>query len=174
MERDRDAALTLRAAVCGALDFSKANVKDRSWWLKWRYVIDALAAQEHVELINNLYALSLALLANPKMDLTTQHKSTLERYKILRQAKQPWSELLDEQYRRSEEEEYRLQWKRLTGWDPNDKVAKEKWDAEVRQATRGKREEREKQAQEEQARLNNFHAAAEEIRRKRLKQQGRR
>lgn len=173
MERDRDAALTLKAAVRGSLDFSKADVKDHGWWLKWRYVIRTLAAQEHEELIGNLYSLSLALLANPKMDAGTEHKNTLERYRTLRQAKQPWAEMLEEKYRRSEHEEYKVQWKQLTGWDPSDSAAREKWEDEVRQATKGKREERETQAQEEQARLNNFHAAAEEIRRKRLKQQGR-
>lgn len=173
MERDRDAALTLKAAVRGVLDFSEANVKDHGWWLKWRYVTRALAGEEHEELLTKLYDISLALLANPKLNLSSQHKDTLERYRTIRQAKQPWAEVLEEQYRRSEYEEYKVQWKNLTGWDPSDTEAREKWEAEIRQAVTGKREERENQAQQEQARLNSFHAAAEEIRRKRLRQQGR-
>jgi len=173
LERDRDAALTLKAAVRGALDFSQANVKDHGWWLKWRYVTRSLAAEEHTELIDNLYGLSLALLSNPKIDTAAQHKNALDRYRSLRESKQPWAEALESQYLRSEADEYAVQWEKLTGWKPNDAEALAKWEEDIRNATSGKREERERQARQEQNRLDTFHAAVEEIRKKRLKQQGR-
>lgn len=42
MEGDRGAALIVQAARTGAIDFSKARLLDRHWWLKTKLLIDDL------------------------------------------------------------------------------------------------------------------------------------
>lgn len=165
--------MTLKAAARNLIDFSKSNVRDHGWWLKWRYLIRSLNQEETEELLGRLYDLRLSLISNPKLNIESQHKETLKLYHTIKSLKQPWAEELEKQYQQSESDQFALQWEKLTGWNPKDKQAVEKWSEEVRNATRGKQEEREKQAQEEQARLDNFHATAEAVRKKRLKQQGR-
>ena len=67
-ERDRAAVLTLRSAVRGVVDYSKADLHNPSWWRHWRFLIRAMDEAEHGELLNRAFEYQLALVSNPRTE----------------------------------------------------------------------------------------------------------
>lgn len=173
MERDRDAALTLKAAARGVIDFSKAEIKDANWWRKWRYLLETVENQDHESILSNLFNFYLAQVSNSAVkDLNKCQQNALDIYDKIINCAKPWSESAKQQQLQEEAVEFSQHWQRIFGWDPTDKQALDAWSKELKGTMQSKREERENQGKLAQEKFDAFHAKAEEIRRKRLNQQG--
>lgn len=64
MERDRVAVLTIRAAVAGVIDYSKADILDPRWWLRHRIMFNSFSEQETTTTIETVSAFYRALVSN--------------------------------------------------------------------------------------------------------------
>jgi hypothetical protein len=160
--------------VTGVIDFSSAEVNNSNWWLKWRYLLKGIEAQISENLLSHLFSFYLSQVSNPIIaNLKESQERALGVYDRLIKNSKPWSEALKQQQIQNEAESFKQQWEKLTGWNPADKEAVARWSEELKTTIRSKRDAREQQGKEAQDRLNSYHRKVEELRQKRLKQQGR-
>ncbi len=56
--------MTVRAAVAGVIDFSKARLRDVSWWRRSNLLIRSMHADREAQLLRTAYSFQCALVAN--------------------------------------------------------------------------------------------------------------
>jgi hypothetical protein len=64
LERDRLAALQVRAAAMGAIDYSQADPKDINWRIRHRLIIKEIGRQEDLKLYDALHRQWLAYVSH--------------------------------------------------------------------------------------------------------------
>jgi hypothetical protein len=176
LERDRAAALTLRSAVLGVIDYRDADWHSPMWWKRWRYLIKAIDEQSYEKLLGDMFQFQLALVSNPRIsaeDFSATQKEAKEIFADMEGCLRPWRGRSREERSQQEKQTFKEQWQELTGFDPSDKLAVAKWAEEIENVTRSSAEALMKAEQEEKDRQEAFHRRVEEIQLKRLNQQGR-
>jgi len=175
LERDRAAVLTLRSAVRGVIDYRHAELHNPMWWKRWRYLIQAMEDESYETLLQTAYKFQLALVSNSKIsseDFSKVQKSAKELFSDIEGHLRPW--LVHERALQQKDQyaTFKEQWKQAVGFDPSDKTALADWEAKVKkvmEVANSSRADKENAAQQE----SRIAAKIEEIRQKRLKQQGR-
>ena len=168
--------MTLRAAANGSIDFSKTDLHSPSWWKNWRYLTNALDEADRGELLRRSYEFQLALISNPRLepsDFTALQRQAKDTFYDIEGSVRPWLGRTKEDRDIKEKEQYKAAWQDHFGFNPDDREARLKWEQELEQhvdATQQKREETEAQTKSV---TENFNKRVEEIRQKRLRQQGR-
>lgn len=95
MERDRIAAYMVRAAVSGALDYSRADPTDINWRLKQKLVLQEMMRREDVVFLSAVHNQWLAYLAHGSLteeSFKDVKKATNNALDDLHEAIFPWSE----------------------------------------------------------------------------------
>ncbi len=131
MERDRNAALTIRAASRGVVDFSQADLRDVQWWRRSNLLIRAMAQDDERHVVDAAFRLQLALLANGSLN-EESFKGAKENSRALldqmHRALLPWSD--PDREAQSELQGLYETYKRLVG-DPADPAFIARTDAEA-------------------------------------------
>ena len=146
------------------------------WWKRWRYLIQAMENETQEKLLRETFRYQLALVSNSRIspdDFTAVQREAKELFNDLEGNMRPWIGRTKENRQADQYTTFREQWKQLAGFDPSDKEAVAKWGAELEKVTKASGATLAKAEKEEQERKAFFYAKVEEIRRKRLKQQGR-
>lgn len=168
--------MTLRLAVLGVVDYREADWHSPTWWKRWRYLARTIEDQSTAKLLDASFRFQLALVSNPRIssdDFTKTQKEAQEIFADLEGNLRPWLGRSREDRKQRESQTFREQWKEVAGFDPSDKEALDRWSEELRRVTHAQVESRAAAEQEEQKRQESFHRKVEEIRLKRLSQQGR-
>lgn len=135
-----------------------------------------LDEQSYEKLLDAAFRFQLALVSNPRIssdDFGKTQKEAKEIFADIEGSLRPWLGRSREDRKKLESQTFREQWKEVAGFDPSDKEAVAKWAEELSKLTQAKAESRMAAEQEEQKRQDSFHRKVEEIRLKRLSQQGR-
>jgi hypothetical protein len=162
--------------VQGVIDYSKSDPHNPMWWKRWRYLIQAMEDETHEKLLRETFRYQLALVSNSRIspdDFTAVQREAKELFNDLEGNMRPWIGRTKENRQADQYTMFKEQWKQLAGFDPSDKEAVAKWGAELEKVTKASGATLAKAEKEEQERKAFFYAKVEEIRRKRLKQQGR-
>lgn len=176
MERDRAAVLTLRTAANGTVDYTKADLHNPMWWKHWRYMIRAVDNAEYGDRLQRAYEFQLALVSNSGLNsdsFAAVQKEAKELFKDIEGASRPWLGRTKADRANQEGKDFKEQWEELAGFNPDDKEALAKWSESVKQVTDAKADERTSTEREAGNRLLRFRERVDEIKQKRLKQQGR-
>lgn len=176
MERDRAAALTLRSAVLGIIDYRDADWHSPMWWKRWRYLIRTLDEKSYEKLLGDMFQFQLALVSNPRIsadDFSATQKEAKEIFADMEGCLRPWHGRSREERKQQQNQIVRELWQEMAGFDLSDKLAVAKWAEEIKNLTSASAEAFAKSKQEEKDRQEAFRRKAEEIRLKRFNQQGR-
>lgn len=147
------------------------------WWKRWRYLTRAIDEQNHQKLIEAKFKFQLALVSSANIStesFSEIQKEAAELFYDLEGNLRPWLGRDRKERKEQEVQTFKQQWKELAGFDLSDKAAVEKWSEELKKVTQAKVESRNQAEQQEQQKQADFYRKLEEIRLKRLSQQGRR
>lgn len=166
----------MRSALQGVIDYSTADLNSRMWWTRWRYLIRAMEESSREKLLHYAYEFQLALVSSSKLsseDFSKLQRECKELFADLEGSLRPWLGRSSEERHTNEVINFKEQWKALAGFDPDDLEAKAVWEKQLETesltvANRVKDSDK-KAADNEVA----FYTAIENIRLKRLRQQGR-
>lgn len=162
--------------MLGVIDYKDADWHSPMWWKRWRYLIRTLDEKSYEKLLGDMFQFQLALVSNPRIsadDFSATQKEAKEIFADMEGCLRPWLARSREERKQQEKQTFQEQWQELTGFDPSDKLAVAKWSEEIENVTRASAEALAKTEQEEKTRQEAFHRKVEEIRLKRLNQQGR-
>jgi len=176
LEKDRGAVLSIRAALSGALDYSEVDLFSHRWWQKWKWVVTALQRQEDIYLFQAHLQYHLAVVSNAGVNqesLSKAQQAARESFYDLQGTLRPWAGVTSGDRHTHEAEQFKAQWKQLTGWDPTDQVALAKYDADLRAAFDAKAQALQRKQQDRQAEMVNVFERQRIVAERRLRQQGR-
>lgn len=174
MESDRAANLTVKSAVAGIIDYSKADWFDPMWWKRWRYLVTEMEQKTQIKLKEIIYNYYLALMSNSMLssdDFSKMQKKAKELFNEIDNAEKPWAAKSRESVAQQEELALRQQLEKALGFELTNKEALNKWHEDARKAFAEQGNSSENDKNEEKLRLFNQRVA--EIKNKRIKQQGR-
>ena len=176
MEQDRAAVLTVRSAVRGIIDYRQADWHNPMWWKRWRYLIGGMENETQTQLIELVYKYQLALMSNSTLsanDFSGVQKEARSLFSSIENETKPWAVRTEADKVEQTRKEFKENWKRLIGFDLEDKEAVTKWENDIAQVLQEKTKTQQEKAAAEQAHTESFAKRVEEIRQRRLKQQGR-
>jgi hypothetical protein len=136
-------------------------------------LLKAIDNSVQIDVLRCNFEYQLALVSNSKVSVEETQQRAADALFDLHAKQRPWLAKTREERAAQEKEDFASQWKELAGFDPFDKDALSNWAEELAKVTADKSYEREKADREEQERQESFQKKVEEIRLKRLKQQGR-
>lgn len=168
--------MTLRAAVRGVIDYRKLDLHDQQWWKRWRYLVHAMEEETYTVLLQTSYKYQLALVSNPRIsseDFTKVQREAKELFSDIEGSLKPWAWNSRQERKAKERADFKEQWREIAGWDLDDAEAKAKWEEGLQQVVNAGADKVQEEEQAEKERQESFVRRAEEIRQKRLKQQGR-
>ncbi len=93
MERDRLATLIVRAALTGAVDFSKADPRDRWWWKRLNWILGELENRETRELrqLEHQHWMGLCSVARiTEESFKSAHANAIKSLEAIQQLYRPW------------------------------------------------------------------------------------
>ena len=162
--------------MLGVVDYRKADPHNPTWWKHWRYLVRAMDESAHEKLLQNAYKFQLALVSNSRIsaeDFSRVQREAKELFSDIEGSLRPWLGRTQEDRTRNQYDEFKEQWKAFGGFDLDDPEAKAQWEEKLEAQTRSLGEaQRAKQQTEYDAQVN-LQARMEEVRKKRLRQQGR-
>ncbi len=127
MDGDRAAALIKQAAFTGLVDFSKARLSDRSWWIRLKWLLDELETHNVTKIHGMHFELNTALLdyKNDENQFTHHWDRSIEMINRVYNELFPWDkQAVDKKTIQKTYENLANQWKEQFG-DPDDpEVAK--------------------------------------------------
>jgi hypothetical protein len=160
----------------GVIDYSKADLHSSMWWTRWKYLIRALEEDSREKLLYHAYEFQLALVSSSKLsseDFSKLQKECKELFADLEGSLRPWLGRSSEDRHTKDVVNFKEQWKALAGFDPDDAEAKAKWEKEI-EGLASAVSDRIKKAEDETAgKETAFYTKLENLRLKRLRQQGR-
>jgi len=139
-------------------------------------LIHAMEEMDREKLLHYAYDFQLALVSSSK--LSSEDFSKLQReckvlFADLEGSLRPWLGRSSEDRHTKDVTDFKEQWKALIGFDLDDTEAKAKWEKEITEVSSNvARKVNEAQAKES-AQETNFYATLENVRLKRMRQQGR-
>ncbi len=160
----------------GVIDYKDADSHNPMWWKRWRYLIQAMEAETHESLLQVAYKFQLALVSNSRISpesFTEVQREAKELFSDIEGSLRPWLGRTKEDRQAEQYTMFQEQWKTFAGFDPSDKAALAEWEKKLTETTKLSEESLAKAEREENQRKAMFYARVEEIRQKRLKQQGR-
>ena len=124
METDRGAVLTVRAAVRGVIDFSKARLLDPHWWRRSSILIKAVGADDDERLLRDIFNFHLALVSNSGLtdeSFAKEQSKARDAFYDITGAIRPWEGVSAEARKAKEIKDLRQQYIAVFG-DPSDPV----------------------------------------------------
>lgn len=158
------------------MDYSEVDIHNPMWWKQWRFLVRTMSDLEYGDLIHKAYEFQLALVSNNRIsaeDFSAVQREAKELFKDIEGHLRPWLGRTKEDRKVQETQEFKEQWEAVAGFYPDDKEALRAWEKEIKQHTDATQERRVEAEREELNRQSTFHAKIEAVRKKRLKQQGR-
>lgn len=166
--------MTLRSAVEGVIDYSKADRYDPSWWRQWRFKIQTMYDAYDQTVLQHAFQFNLALISSSKIkpeDFGKVQQVAKELFEDLKGSIRPWTGKTKEERTKNESQQFKEDWKRITGIDTDDPEAMAEWEDSLETVSNYKSERLEAEATENakihQAMLDKIN----EISAKRLRQQ---
>lgn len=132
--------------------------------------------ESYEKLLQSAYKFQLALVSNSRIsaeDFSEVQRESKELFSDIEGTLRPWLGRTKEDRQADQYTMFKEQWQQAAGFDPSDKVALTEWAEKLEKETKASGEALAKAEREEQERKAKFYARVEEIRQKRLKQQGR-
>lgn len=93
MASNRAATLIVRAAATGLVDFSKAKLLERKWWLRLQILLDELETRDTIDLAKQAFLFHLFTAANSGFTdetITSARKSAHKLFKKIDNWLRPW------------------------------------------------------------------------------------
>ena len=146
------------------------------WWTRWKYLIRAMEESSREKLLHHAYEFQLALVSSSKLsseDFSKLQKECKELFADLEGSLRPWLGRSSEDRHTKDVGSFKEQWKALMGFDPDDLEAKAKWEKEVGDAAESVTSRVVSAQSAAAAQEASFYTKLENIRLKRLRQQGR-
>jgi len=146
------------------------------WWTRWKYLIRAMEESSREKLLHHAYEFQLALVSSSKLsseDFSKLQKECKELFADLEGSLRPWLGRSSEDRHTKDVVNFKEQWKALMGFDPDDLEAKAKWEKEIGEAAASVANRVVSTQNEAAAQEASFYTKLENIRLKRLRQQGR-
>jgi hypothetical protein len=146
------------------------------WWTRWKYLIRAMEETSREKLLHHAYEFQLALVSSSKLsseDFSKLQKECKELFADLEGSLRPWLGRSSEDRHTKDVVNFKEQWKAMMGFDPDDLEAKAKWEKEIVEAAASVTNKVVASQKEAAAQEASFHTKLENIRLKRLRQQGR-
>lgn len=146
------------------------------WWTRWKYLIRAMEESSREKLLHHAYEFQLALVSSSKLsseDFSKLQKECKELFADLEGSLRPWLGRSSEDRHTRDVVSFKEQWKALMGFDPDDLEAKAKWEKEIGEAAASVTNRVVAAQGEAAAQEASFYTKLENIRLKRLRQQGR-
>ena len=130
----------------------------------------------HEKLLQNAYKFQLALVSNSRIsadDFSRVQREAKELFSDIEGSLRPWLGRTQEDRNRNQYAEFKEQWKAFGGFDLDDPEAKAQWEAKLEAEMNATLEKHKATQDAEQNAQVNLQARMEEVRKKRLRQQGR-
>ena len=125
MDGDRVAALTVRAAVHGVIDFRAARLNDPAWWRRLRILLHGLEQDLDAQVHDAGFRYYLAQVAHGNLTeecfSRMQEQAQAAYYRVINTAR-PWDKQSSLAQRKKEFINYRQQYIDVVGVDPSDPV----------------------------------------------------
>jgi len=146
------------------------------WWTRWKYLIRAMEETSREKLLHHAYEFQLALVSSSKLsseDFSKLQKECKELFADLEGSLRPWLGRSSEDRHTKDVVNFKEQWKAMMGFDPDDLEAKAKWEKEIVEVSAAVTNRVVASQKEAAAQEASFYTKLENIRLKRLRQQGR-
>lgn len=146
------------------------------WWTRWKYLIRAMEETSREKLLHHAYEFQLALVSSSKLsseDFSKLQKECKELFADLEGSLRPWLGRSSEDRHTKDVVNFKEQWKALAGFDPDDAEAKAKWEKEIEGLASAVTDRIKKAEDETLGKEAAFYTKLENLRLKRLRQQGR-
>ena len=146
------------------------------WWTRWKYLIRAMEESSREKLLQHAYEFQLALVSSSKLsseDFSKLQKECKQLFADLEGSLRPWLGRSSEDRHTKDVVSFKEQWKALMGFDPDDLEAKAKWEKEIGETAASVTNRVIASQKEAAAQEASFYTKLENIRLKRLRQQGR-
>ena len=146
------------------------------WWTRWKYLIRAMEQSSREKLLHHAYEFQLALVSSSKLsseDFSKLQKECKQLFADLEGSLRPWLGRSSEDRHTKDVVSFKEQWKALMGFDPDDLEAKAKWEKEIGETAASVTNRVIASQKEAAAQEASFYTKLENIRLKRLRQQGR-
>jgi hypothetical protein len=177
LEGDRAAVLTIQSAARGIIDYREADWRNPMWWKRWRYLTQNMENQIQAQLVESVYNYQLALMSNSMLspeNFNKVQKEACELFERLEDNLKPWLSKVKVDREKEESDNFKENWKRLVGFDPNDRQAVANWEKSIKAVLQEQEKGRAEAARKAQDQVDFAAKKIEELRQKRLKQQRRR
>lgn len=166
----------MQSAVQNVIDYRQFERYNPAWWHRWRILLSALDRQNRAVVHRERLQFRLALISSAHIntdDFTPQQQAAIAACEDIEAAVQPWLAAERAEAEKRESRSFAEAWQQLTGFDITDAQAKANWEKQLLDGLAAANDARNAAANEEEARKAAFIRKAEEIRQRRLNQQGR-
>lgn len=122
-----------QSAAEGVIDFSRADPRDRYWWMRLLLLTDQVAARNRITIHKLHYQMTTALLSRPELSATSAEKLNENATSIVADINQqlfPWITQDRTSQLQKEGDQLRVQWAKVWG-DPDDPAVQAKIAATV-------------------------------------------
>lgn len=155
--------MTVRAAVSGVIDFSKARLLDVAWWRRANILIQAMDYERELEIIKAAYAFQCSLVANGSLtedSFKSVQKGAKVTFNEIINAMQPWAAQTLEEIQQKEMVGLTELYKRVIG-DIDDPNFREKLEHDIELDKEARKKARAQIPEEEMIARRIAQAAAE-------------
>lgn len=128
METSRAAVLTVRAAVRGAVDFTRARVLDTDWWRRTNVIIRAAGREDDLKAMQAAFAYQCALVSNGSLteeSFKDSQSAARELFQEVLNRLQPWAAATTTDVRQSQLQGLIANYRKYVG-DPDSPAFKAK------------------------------------------------
>lgn len=169
--------MTLRTAARGVVDYAQADLQDATWWRRWRYLVRAMNADDHVKLLERAFNFQLALVSHGNLgsdNFKAVQNEAKDIFEDIEGEVRPWlGKRTREERSAAEREEFAQLWEETAGFALDDKEAVAAWEQRVAGHVSDSVKTVEAAEAGQAERRQRFDERLEEIRQKRIRQQGR-
>lgn len=169
--------MTVKSAMLGVIDYTKADIHNPGWWKRWRYLLRSLDNHSYVDVQRDAYRFHLALLGSPhtsSKSFGSIQKEAIETFQDIDGSIRPWTgRATREQRQQSMSTEFKKSWQEMTGWSVEDPKAMADWEERLYKHQENVTAAREQEAAKEAEKLQKYRDTVDAVLKRRMQQQGR-
>lgn len=135
----------IRAALTGAVDFTKASAIDAGWWRRCNILLDEQSRIEDEDLLGEAYRFHLALMSNSALtddSFNRSKKGALETFTEIFNLAHPWETTSTRKLRQEQVSRLIDAYEKIFGGSMKDPAFRARVEADVEESRRRNREER--------------------------------
>ena len=159
----------MRLAARGVVDFRQCDIHDKAWKTRLGLLKFAMRQEERLELKKLSFQYHAACTSNVGLKVSETSADAVAALEDIRGMFYPWLGITSEERQARQEEHFKEEWEKLTGFSPDDQLSMEQWEEQLRNHLENSTMAQEQEQEERSRQLMEFNERVEAIRKQRLR-----